>query len=95
MDKNLTPNDWYAQNTPGIASLLTGYIGNGIIGLCDPNYTDAQALKTALSGVRLVYELATPIEISLTPQTINSLVGQNNVWDDGTVTVEVKGEAIT
>lgn len=45
--------------------------------------------KTGLSGVQLVYELATPITIPLTPQEISTLQGQNNVWaDSGDVDVE-------
>ena len=66
-------------------------------GICirDDAYTDATAFGNSLTGVQLCYELATPIEITLTPQTLSSLVGENNVWDDGTITVEVKGEAIT
>ena len=49
---------------------------------------------TPTTGAQVVDLGGTPIEIPLSPQTINSLVGENNVWDDGTVTVEVKGEAI-
>ena len=38
--------------------------------------------KTAMSGVQLVYELATPIEIDLTPAQLQARNGQNNVWAD-------------
>ena len=38
--------------------------------------------KAAMDGVQLVYELATPIEISLTPQQIQTLSGQNNIWSN-------------
>lgn len=39
---------------------------------------------------KAVYELATPIEYTLTPQEVQTLVGQNNVWSDaGDVTVKV------
>ena len=72
---------------------------NGIIRWIEPDYIDKtyQEFNDMMGNnkVEVVYELATPIEITLTPQAINSLVGENNVWDDGTVTVEVKGEAIT
>ena len=47
------------------------------------DYADATTFKTAMSGVQLVYELATPTEIQLTPQEITTLLGENNIWSDG------------
>lgn len=39
----------------------------------------------------MVYELAAPFEVSVTPETIKALVGENNVWaDTGEVTVTYK-----
>lgn len=38
--------------------------------------------KTAMSGVQLVYELATPIEITTTPVTVSSIAGVNNIFID-------------
>ena len=35
-----------------------------------------------MSGVQLCYELATPIEITLTPTQIDTLLGENNIWAD-------------
>ena len=46
----------------------------------DNNYSDSVSFKNAMNGVQLVYELETPIEISLTPQQIQTLSGQNNIW---------------
>ena len=49
----------------------------------------ADAFKSAMSGVQLCYELATPTTIQLTTQQIDSLLGRNSVWaDSGDVTVE-------
>lgn len=48
----------------------------------DDRYTDATTFKTAMNGVQLVYELATPITISLTPTQVSSLLGSNNFWAD-------------
>lgn len=48
----------------------------------DLRYTDAAAFKTAVSGVFLVYELATPQSYNLTAQQVELLAGQNNVWAD-------------
>ena len=42
----------------------------------------AAAFKTAMSGVKLVYELATPVEYDLTQIQINALLGVNNIWAD-------------
>jgi len=42
----------------------------------------ATDFKTAMSGVQLVYELATPQTIQLTPTAVKSLLGTNNVWAD-------------
>lgn len=55
----------------------------------DTRYDDAATFKAAMSGVQLVYELATPITIPLTSTEISTLQWQNNVWaDSGDVTVE-------
>jgi hypothetical protein len=42
----------------------------------------ATALKTAVTGQQLVYELATQFTIQLTAQQMTTLKGQNNVWSD-------------
>lgn len=64
-------------------SIALGQVGNGNIFVYDSNYTDANAFKTAMSGVQLCYELATPIEITLTPEEIELLTGANVLWTDG------------
>lgn len=76
---------------------------------CDPNgqgnynfvavqgsgYSTPADFKTAMSGVQLVYELAEPIEIQLTPQQIATLKGENNVWSNsnGDTTLIYKAQA--
>ena len=48
----------------------------------------AADFKAAMSGVMLVYELATPIEVDLTPTEITTLLGTNNIFADcGDITV--------
>lgn len=55
----------------------------------DSRYTSAADFKTAMDGVQLCYELAEPQTYQLTPQTINTLQGVNNVWaDSGNVAIE-------
>lgn len=49
----------------------------------DPRYTDAASFKAAMSGVQLVYELATPLTYQLTPTQVAVLAGTNNVWSTG------------
>ena len=45
------------------------------------------------NGVTLCYELATPQTYQLDPQTIDLLLGQNNVWTDcGSVEVTYKAD---
>ena len=71
-----------------------GYIAEvnngGFITIHDDNYTDAPTFKTAMSGVMIVYELATPIEITTTPENLTALSGQNNVYGDTNGDTEVK-----
>ncbi len=50
------------------------------INIKDLAYTDATTFKTAMSGVQLCYELATPQTIQLTPKQLETLVGQNDVF---------------
>ncbi len=53
-------------------------------------YTDAAAFKSAMSGVQLVYELATPQTYQLSPTDVALLLGVNNVWaDTGDSTVKL------
>lgn len=43
--------------------------------------------KTAMSGVQLAYKLATPQTYQLTPQQVELLLGENNIWSDGKMTL--------
>lgn len=45
-------------------------------------YTDADLFKTAVSGVQLVYELATPQTYQLTATEVQMLLGNNTLWAD-------------
>ena len=59
----------------------------------DTAYTDVAAFKAAMSGVQLVYELATPQTYQLTPVEIEMLLGDNNVWaDTGDSTVAYRAD---
>lgn len=56
--------------------------------------TDVDVWKTYLSNnpLQVVYELATPFDIDLTPEVISAVVGTNNVYSDtnGDTTVQFK-----
>ena len=54
--------------------------GNTYLNISNSTYTNATTFKSAMNGVQLVYELATPQTYQLTPQQVNTLVGTNNVW---------------
>ena len=61
----------------------------------DSRYTDATAFKTMLqeTNAHIVYELATPQTYNLTPQQINTLIGQNNAWNNTNGQTEVEYKA--
>lgn len=55
------------------------YGSDNYILIRDDNYTDATTFKTAVTGQKLVYSLATPYTIQLTPHEISLLSGYNYV----------------
>lgn len=53
------------------------------------NITDLASFKAAFPETQIVYYLATPQEYDVTPQTIKTLLGVNNIWaDSGDTTLE-------
>ena len=42
----------------------------------------ADQTQAFLTGVKIVYELATPLTVSLSPSQLQTLLGQNNIWAD-------------
>lgn len=57
--------------------------GNKDIYVKDTDYTNAAAFKTAMSGVQLCYELATPTTLTLTPAELELLKGNNTITANG------------
>ena len=55
------------------------------------DFTDmtGEEVKTALTGVMIAYELATPITYQLTPQQVTALIGDNTIWSDANGNCEV------
>lgn len=76
------PYNISSANMPDKSIKCYGGIENRIIYIKDSNYTDPAVFKTAMSGVQLVYELATPTTIQLPPCPIDTLEGVNNIWAD-------------
>ena len=88
VSKNTTVSTVGNDKTIGIG-------GDGYIYIQDESYdgTTLNDFKAALYGVQFVYMLATPFELTLTPEQISTLQGTNNVWSDaGDVTVEYRAQ---
>lgn len=69
---------WWVSEIPD----LSISVNTNTLFIADNRYADAATFKTAMSGVQLVYELATPITLPLTPTQIPTLLGTNNIWAD-------------
>ena len=93
----------YARDfgTGGVATTLPSYHIRGHATLSnvyvvDPRYNTAADLKAGLSGQYMCYELESPIEYSLTPHQITSLIGANTVYSDvDSVTIDVADSVLT
>lgn len=51
-------------------------------GVRDSDYTDLASFKVGISGTQLVYELATPTTVQLTPTQVTTLLKDNNIFAD-------------
>jgi hypothetical protein len=61
----------------------------------NPDYIDSTTDMHTIfpSGAQLVYELATPIEVDLTPTEVKTLLGDNNIYcDTGDVAVNYRAD---
>lgn len=63
---------------------IKGATDSGKIFIKDTNYDNATTFTTAVTGHYIVYELATPIVIHLTPHAVELLEGANIVTSNGT-----------
>lgn len=57
--------------------------GSGGVHINDSRYTDPSDVATALDGMQLVYPLATPTELTLTPAQLELLKGNNTITANG------------
>lgn len=84
-DPNLPQYMWFGVNSKYIFW----------VGILDVLNMTLEEFKTWQSShdVYVVDELATPIEVTLTPTQVNTLLGNNNIWSDsGTVEVEYRAD---
>ena len=72
-------NILYGGSDNNVFAISTG----GNVSIRDTRFTDATAFKTAMSGVQLCYELATPTTLTLTPAELELLKGNNTVSGNG------------
>ena len=92
---SVSPNDTYAC-VDGVAAHAT----NESILVYDEAHSSetADVFTTSISGVQLVYELATPVTIQLTPQQIQLLDGYNlifaNTGDIAITTNDIEGAIV-
>lgn len=63
---------------------LTAYCipTDGKVSIRDTRYSDATVFQSAMNGIKLVYPLAQPVTVQLTPAMLNTLFGTNNTWSD-------------
>ena len=79
-------NIWANTGINGVAGNPGGYIYARIAGL---STSEEYREYLASNPLQVCYELATPIEVDLTPHTIKTLLGVNNIWADaGDTTLE-------
>ena len=69
--------DIWLQQTPSYKRLY----------VCNSNATSQKDMQTYTRGTTVVYELANPITVNLTPEEIKLLLGDNTIWSDGPVTM--------
>ena len=74
--KAITAENTYSLNDEGVSLDTTGAI---LIYDSTKETLTAEQFKTAMSGVQLVYKLATPTPIQLSPTMVKALVGENQL----------------
>lgn len=70
------------------------WMSNRVITIVDNRYTTAAEFKEAMGDTQIVYPLAEPFDIQLTPTEVSLLLGNNTVFaDTGNVTMTYKASA--
>lgn len=76
-------------------SIYLQYNVNKRVWCKDTNYTTSGDFTNSVTGQKIVYELATPIEVQLTPQEVRTFLGVNNFYNDCGGNTEVEYRADT
>ena len=87
----VTANNAYMGNATYCVTVATG----GVVYVYDPDHTTETGTQFAsvMSGIQLVYPLAQPVTVPLTPEVLSTLKGQNSIWSDtGDTTVEYRAD---
>lgn len=71
-----------AVNMPDGSVQIMGGASASNIWIKDSRYSSGATFKTAMDGIKLAYELATPETYNLTPQDIQTIIGKNVVFAD-------------
>lgn len=61
---------------------INNVVGFDYIVIRYDSITDSATFAQYMAGKTIVYELETPLEYTLSPQQIETLLGENNVWSD-------------
>ena len=82
--------NWICSQYKAYDSSTVGTVNAGIslstnrftVYVRDTRYSDTATFKTAMDGVQLVYELATPQTVQLSPIQVETLLRDNVIWAD-------------
>ena len=69
--------------------------GGTVVFVRDSRFDNVSDFKSAMSGVQLCYEIATPITYQLTPQEISTIIGTNTIYADTGDTSVIYPKTIT
>lgn len=77
------PTSWNTGTTQTTLDHIYCFLPNyNQLRLRDSTYSDASAFTSAVTGQKLVYELANPITLAITSQNIPTLSGENNIFSN-------------
>lgn len=86
---SMLPYGGVEQYVSQLTDMACWQVSNHNIYLVDSSCTDKATYIAKYGGAQVVYFLATPIEVDLTPTEITTLLGINNIWADcGDIEVE-------
>ena len=85
--------DKYKNSTNAATNNSIRLVGN-VIYIYDDRFVDIDTVKSLINGTEVVYELATPVEYTITGEVVETLLGVNNIWADTGNIAELKYRAM-